>query len=591
MGLPEITSTANGEIIGRVISVNVGQPQWLTWQGNAVKTSFRKSAVSGRVAIVGGRLEGDRPQLDGDSVSDPEVHGGVEKCVFVYSHEHFSFWEGILNRMIAPGFFGENLTLEGIDEESVAIGDVVRIGSSIFRVSEPRQPCYKVDVSLGRHGAAIEMVKSGRIGFYLALVEPGTVGAGDAVERIVRQSERWITPSLMHKINSSATLDDLGTLDRLIASDVILDWWRNMFQVKREAIVRRAARLSPDSWSGTRDFTVMHRRAETANVVSLWLKPVLGRLPEVRGGQFVAIELPNSAEPDQAHLVRCYSISDIRHDAWRITVRCADNSSGGSLAVWKLAVGDTVKVFQPSGTFCLDTRKPCDVFLLSGGIGITPMITLVKEWIARGQPGKLTALHTMRVAHDNALVAELAALIEPLESANLYVNISNCDQSEVGPIPGADVTYGRITPQRIAQVLRHPTTDTIAYVCGPTGLFDMASIELAKAGLAPSNILTEAFVAGGAAELTAVPIDGLEVMFAQLSRTALWASAETTLLELADSVGIEIPASCRQGVCGTCLTRILDGQVIHIRKPGRPLDKDQCLPCIAVPSARLLLDC
>jgi MOSC domain-containing protein YiiM len=162
----------------QVLSVNVGGPREVEWRGEQVRTSIWKAPVAGRVAVVG-------TNLAGDAQSDLRVHGGVDKAVYVYPHEHYAFWEAELpGTTLGFGSFGENLTSTGLLEREVSIGDGLRIGGAEFRVTQPRVPCFKLGLRFGRPDMVKRFLAAGRSGFYLAVVREGDLGSGDAIERI-----------------------------------------------------------------------------------------------------------------------------------------------------------------------------------------------------------------------------------------------------------------------------------------------------------------------------------------------------------------------------------------------------------------------
>jgi len=165
----------------KVISVNVGLPRDVDWHGKRVRTSIWKEPVSGPVRV--GPFN-----LDGDEQSDLSVHGGARKSVYAYPSEHYPSWRAELPGTELPwGMFGENLTIEGLLETGVHIGDRLRIGSAEFVVTQPRMPCFKLGIRFGRPEIVEEFLQSGRSGFYLSVVRQGHVEAGDAVELLERR--------------------------------------------------------------------------------------------------------------------------------------------------------------------------------------------------------------------------------------------------------------------------------------------------------------------------------------------------------------------------------------------------------------------
>jgi MOSC domain-containing protein YiiM len=162
----------------RVVSVQVGGPREVEWQGERLQTSIFKSPVGGRVRVRGENLEGD-------AQSDLSVHGGPEKAVYAYPSEHYAFWRAELEEADLPwGAFGENLTLEGLLEDTVGIGDRLQIGSVELVVTQPRVPCFKLGIRLGREGIVERFRAAGRSGFYLSIAREGELGAGDAVVHV-----------------------------------------------------------------------------------------------------------------------------------------------------------------------------------------------------------------------------------------------------------------------------------------------------------------------------------------------------------------------------------------------------------------------
>jgi MOSC domain-containing protein YiiM len=168
----------------KIVSVNVGLPREVEWKGFVVSTGIFKEPVGGPVAVR-------RDNLVGDRQADLTVHGGPNKAVYGYASEHHPYWQKQLPQMELPwGVFGENLTTEGLSEDSLHIGDVVRVGSAVLKVVQPRQPCYKLQVRFGRDDIIQRFLASGRSGYYFSIVEEGVVEAGAAIEVVTRDENR-----------------------------------------------------------------------------------------------------------------------------------------------------------------------------------------------------------------------------------------------------------------------------------------------------------------------------------------------------------------------------------------------------------------
>jgi MOSC domain-containing protein YiiM len=167
----------------KVLHVNRSRALPLQIEGREVLTGIMKRAVAGPVEV---RLLG----LEGDEQADPSVHGGVSKAVYAYPQEHYGFWQTVRaqagvaawNDVLPPGSIGENLTVEGLAEDRLWIGDRLRLPNCVLAVSEPRFPCHKFVAVMRFKHAAKMMVQSGFCGSYLGVIEPGSVSAGDPIE-------------------------------------------------------------------------------------------------------------------------------------------------------------------------------------------------------------------------------------------------------------------------------------------------------------------------------------------------------------------------------------------------------------------------
>lgn len=566
----------------QVVSVNVGRPREVEWQGTVVTTAFFKTPVSGRTPIVG-------HNLDGDGQADREVHGGMNKTLFVYPLEHYDHWRAWLGTDDLPsGTFGENLTTSGLTEDTVAVGDRFRIGDAEVIVTEPRQPCYKVDVRLCRLGAAAEMIRSGRVGFYLGLVSPGTVASGDALQHVGGPETDRVSPAELHRLNTCATFEDLELIEHVSQLPEVESQWSEMLQVKATGL-RRARNRQQQAWRGKRQFVVSRRVLETDDVVSVHLMPAdEDALPPTVPGQFITINLPPIGEG--VSLARSYTVSgDEPGKSWRITVRRAPDSEGGSERIHQLERGDAVQLGPPGGHFTLQEHPEGAPFIiLSAGIGITPAVAFARE-LADREEAQVVAVHAMRTAEDHALLQELVGSIARCSKGRLVAFIEDGSRSD--HVPAEDQLRGRPTISALRNILEQVGSDAHAYMCGPPGFMSAVGTMLVELGLAEGSIHSEEFLSPSADEIPVeVPGGGLEVSFAQRASTLLWSDADVSLLDLAEEADVLIPASCRQGVCGTCATQVLDGDVTYKRSPVAPIPEGMCLPCVAVPKTRLLLD-
>jgi len=211
----------------KLISINVGQPRTVEWQGRLVETSIFKAPVAGPVAL-------HRLNLDGDRQADLSVHGGAHKAVYVYPSEHYDFWRCELPGVDLPwGMFGENFTTAGL-LENVQIGDRFRIGSAEVIVSEPRVPCYKLSLKFGRADMVKRFLASGRTGFYVMVAKEGVVQAGDTIELLGRMDQSVNIADVTQLYASKRP--DPATLRRAVELEALSDAWRNFLRGRLEQI-------------------------------------------------------------------------------------------------------------------------------------------------------------------------------------------------------------------------------------------------------------------------------------------------------------------------------------------------------------------
>lgn len=208
----------------QVVSVNLGLPRPVTWHGKTVETGIWKSPVAGRVAIVGNNLVGDRQ-------ADLSVHGGPDKAVYAYPSEHYPWWRGELPGVdLSWGAFGENLTIAGLREDRVHVGDRFRVGSAELMVTQPRMPCFKLGIKFDRPQLVKEFLRSERSGFYFAVVGAGEIGAGDRIEP-ARRDESGMTVTEIVRLYVASDPDP-ALLRRASELAALPESWREHFRGK-----------------------------------------------------------------------------------------------------------------------------------------------------------------------------------------------------------------------------------------------------------------------------------------------------------------------------------------------------------------------
>jgi MOSC domain-containing protein YiiM len=206
----------------KLLSVNAGLPREVEWRGKIVRTSIFKAPVAGRVRVTKLNIEGDRQ-------SDLAVHGGADKAVYAYPSEHYAFWREEFPGMDFPwGAFGENLTTAGLLEDQVHIGDRFRAGSAEFVVTQPRMPCFKLGIRFDRPDMVKRFLRSGRTGFYLAVMQEGDIAAGDALELVTRNDGHLTVADITGLYTADAGNQDL--LRRASELPALPESWREYFR-------------------------------------------------------------------------------------------------------------------------------------------------------------------------------------------------------------------------------------------------------------------------------------------------------------------------------------------------------------------------
>jgi MOSC domain-containing protein YiiM len=208
-------------------------PREVTWHGRTVTTAIYKEPVVGRVALR-------KLNLDGDRQADLSVHGGAFKAAYCYSSEHYDYWRSELpERELPIGVFGENFTIEGLVDDSVHIGDRFSIGSAEVVVTQPRLPCFKLGIRFEADNMVKRFLASRRMGFYLAVLREGEVGAGDEITMISREPESvplpWITRLYVAKGYSS---EDIATVKQVLTLAALPDSWKDYFRERLEGTNR-----------------------------------------------------------------------------------------------------------------------------------------------------------------------------------------------------------------------------------------------------------------------------------------------------------------------------------------------------------------
>jgi MOSC domain-containing protein YiiM/ferredoxin-NADP reductase len=360
-----------------LVSVNVGLPRDVAWNGKTVRTAIWKSPVAGRQMVR-------KLNIIGDGQADLAGHGGEQRAVFVYQMDAYRYWENFLGRKdFIFGQFGENFTIEGLPDNEVCIGDRYRIGDAIFEVSQPRVTCYRLGIRMNEPRMAALVVEHHRPGFYFRVLQEGEVEAGDEIVKITDGPERI----------SVADVDALlylpghsrEQLQRALRIPALSKGWQSSFQTMlQQDLSPKATAGNPGlaneeqapAWPGFRQMRLARIHKESDSVTSFVLAPSDGQqLPVFQAGQFVVLRL--LVAPGNPPVLRSYSLSDLpATDHFRISVKSELNGIGSAFLCNRAREGDLLDVSAPRGSFTLRPGQN-PLVLLSAGVGATPVMSML----------------------------------------------------------------------------------------------------------------------------------------------------------------------------------------------------------------------
>jgi ferredoxin-NADP reductase/MOSC domain-containing protein YiiM len=586
--------------MARLLSVNVGLPRDIEWQGKTVHTAVWKTPVQGRRMTR-------RLNIDGDGQGDLAGHGGEHRAVFVYQIDSYRYWQNHFGRNdFTYGQFGENFTVEGLADTEVCIGDHYRIGNALFEVTQPRVTCYRVGIRMNEPQMAALLVSHGRPGFYFRVLEEGEVGAGDEIVK-VKAGPEGVTVA---EINALLYLPGHPArgLDRALRIPALSAGWRTSL----EALLDRERKGSgttgnpglgpqmgpPPAWQGFRSLRVLRKLHESSNVTSLVLEPADSEpLTAALAGQFVVLRL--RPRPDESALLRSYSLSAApSEDRYRISVKREPQGAAGAYIDTRVQAGDILDVSAPRGSFTLrQGERP--VVLVSAGIGATPVLAMLYALAVEQTRREIWWIHGARNSSEHPFAAEVRELLKTLPGSRSHIRYSAPKPSDR---PAVDFdSVGRLGVPVFEEIgVSH---DADFYICGPAAFMSGLVDGLAGWGVSRERLHTENFGSGPSKTpgIVAVPLRpphppgeaaaaGPLVSFTRSNLTVHWGSAFHSLLELAEACDVPVRWSCRTGVCHNCETGLISGSVTYQPDPVEPPAAGNLLICCSQPQGDIALD-
>ena len=548
-----------------------------------------------------------RLNLDGDGQGDTAGHGGEHRAVMVYQLDSYRYWQAYLQRDdFEYGQFGENLTVDGLPDDEVCIGDRYRIGGALFEVTQPRVTCYRVGIRMNNPQMPALLVSHKRPGFYCRVLEEGEIGANDEIVKVADGPERVTVQQIDGLLYLPGRTQDL--LQRALRIPALSAGWKGSLEALAAAEGKpdhggnaglAPSAAPPPMWRGFRSLRVATVERESVDVLSFVLESLdRSSLPVALPGQFLIFKLQPDTDSDP--ILRSYSISGPPDaGAYRISVK-RSTGAGSRYLHDRVQAGGLLQVSAPRGSFTLAPgSKP--VILLSAGIGATPVLSMLHSLGAAGADStrEVWWCHGARNGTEHPFAAEARALLNNLPHSHVFVAYSEPEDSDR---QGVDYdTSGRLNLSSLQQIQVPKEADF--YLCGPDAFLRSLTADLKSWGVPGSSIHSEIFGAqssitpGIASNSSVSPHPptgsvgaGPKVSFTRSGLTVPWDSRYESILEFAEACDIPVRWSCRMGVCHMCESGLIDGKIGYAPEPlDQPADGN-VLICCSSPLTAIELD-
>ena len=395
-----------------LVSVNVGLPKDVPWQGKSVHTGVWKYPVRGTAMVR-------RLNIDGDGQGDLAGHGGEQRAVLVYQLDSYQHWAQHFGRNdFSYGQFGENLTVDGLPDDEVCIGDRYRIGAAEFEVTQPRVTCYRVGLRLGEPELPALLVSHHRPGFYMRVITEGHIQVGDAIVKT------RTGPHSLSVADTDAMLylpgRDPGKLRAALQIPALSPGWQGSFRDLAAAPEGNGTASTPSlgarpGWPAFRELRVAEVVRQSATVSSIYLAAADGTaLPAARAGQYLTLRITGAGQPAP---VRSYSLSSAPDaGTYRISVKQEPHGIASNYLNHDLRPGAILEVAAPRGDFVLDDGAG-PVLLISAGIGLTPVLSMLHQLAESHSERDIWWVYGARGPHEHPFAAEAHALLASLPHA------------------------------------------------------------------------------------------------------------------------------------------------------------------------------
>ncbi len=558
----------------KVESLHIGKTQFvpINTSGKISKTAIVKQSVEGPLLF-------SKQGVEGNEVA---VH---PNAVYAFCTDDYSYWQEQLH-LDTPwefGRMGENMTISKMDMETLSIGDKLYIGDAILQVSGCRVPCDKLLWRLEQKPEfLVQFMQSGKSGWYMEVLQEGVISIGDSV-RIERAKNTitvkdlcmvFLTPdTTKERLQELLEMEGMGPQMRTIFRAFL----NNHYDINLQ---------KQNKWKGWKPFTIFKIVPETPEITSFYLKPTDGsQVAGYRAGQFISLKLqiPEQEQP----VIRVWSISDFdeTHQQYRISIKREPQGLASHFMHQHAFEGMEVEVLPPAGRFVLQRGSLIfPVILISAGVGITPMISMLKAHEMRtDQPiPTLHFIHAAKTQQHIAFKAEIDTIISRNEHFHAhYIFSEEGDKSRLD-LDKMKHILKDIGSYFLDKWVPIAPDECEYYICGPSGFQESVSEILKTMGANMQKVYSENF--HPKANENAAFAEEAEIVFSSKHKTLQWDSDKhNSLLELAENNGLSPDYACRMGSCGTCRCKLVSGQVDYDVPPTADISEDEVLLCCAKP--------
>lgn len=566
---------------GQALDLYVGHSKPVEIDGRPEVTAFVRT---GHVSSI----ELDLSGIVGNELGTARRLGKINHAIYLFHADHYRHYEDVLKRPINPGQFAENVTYTGPDENSLRIGDHIRIGTALVELTIPRIPCYKMAHFLQTEAGFPSLFSaSGRTGIYARVIEAGVIKPGDSLTITKSDPRNALISELNMVLTGPAPAADL--LARVKSSPALFD-------ALRLQINERMTMLGLDNEPRAQTVKILECKQECDDVISVAFRMPCPSGQPPKPGQFVTFGIED--EDGNRHF-RCYSLieapftpdTDNNDDSpvWRIAVkRRPVDESTFSVSNWihdRVGMDTTCFVFPPAGDFTLPDDLTAGISFIAGGIGITPILAQLRELARQQFDGPVTLIYVVPDSNHIPFRDDVIVLGESLAQFDLRLYLTRQENLPVDA-PG---TWQSGYPDLVRHISSQDETSHL-FVCGPAPMIEAVRTIHTTLDRLTSHLHFELFASDSPALPSRVGIKQAKITIASTGYQGIWNQKDGSLLNWIEShTELRPPAACRSGLCRTCRADLRRGEVAYPPNVSPP-PTSSILLCCAHPASDLEID-